>query len=196
MLASRSSSWFSATTSVPAIAQKISQFLSIGAKRGSLSKAQSATSQDIDRDTLDSLYRLARLITRGEPAATDLVTLAYRKAAQCGLFPCDHPQQLRRRLFENLCSAFYENLPQHQAGGMACDVCSNVSAPASVRHVIQQQTEMTRIMIFLRHRENLSLDEVAAITGHSPKLVQACLLQFRSSLHELCRQPSPSENRS
>ena len=151
-------------------------------------------SEDFDLATLQSIYRVALLLTNNEVAAADLVTKAYERAKVCGHSLSADRLQVRLSLFEALYSALHEDSDKNQSGRTSIEVrCGNDSCAKSVRDLIQQQAPITRIMICLRHCEDLSLDQVAGITRHPSKVVQARLLEFRHSLHRLLRPSCPSD---
>jgi DNA-directed RNA polymerase specialized sigma24 family protein len=59
------------------------------------------------------------------------------------------------------------------------------SDPTSVLNLLRQQEPIARLLIFLRHCEGLSLDQVSRITGQAPIAIQSRLLEFRLSMRRL-----------
>lgn len=129
-------------------------------------------------DATASLVTLARLLTADDSKAAELVTSTYKRLG----FPthcatCNASERLR--LFSALRSEFQRRYTNSQIGTDNCEESSRPSTPQSVRRMIYQQEPLVRFMIFLRHVENVSLNDVARIVGRSPETVKSCLLQFR-----------------
>jgi hypothetical protein len=179
--ATKSSSTLSPPNPVASIGQKLRLLVS---KDSGKIQVSPAVSETIDRTTLDSLYRLARLLTAKDSAAVELVTGAFRRAAACGHLSGEDREQLRLHLFE----ALYSVLQQAEAE-QTCGACEGNNRDPhlsdSVRDLIRRQDPIVRCMVFLRHYENLPLDQVAYITHHAANAVGSRLLEFRNSLKQL-----------
>jgi DNA-directed RNA polymerase specialized sigma24 family protein len=136
--------------------------------------------EPIDPATLESLYRLARLLTINDPAATDLIGRVYRKAAVCGHLGEDSTEQ-KMHLFKHLHILFQrDSEKRRQIGSIRENGGGESSRPTSVLNLIQQQEPGARLLIFLRHCEGLSLEQISSITGQSRIAIQSRLLEFRS----------------
>ena len=145
-------------------------------------------SVEVDSATVQSLYRSARLLTANDRSAADLVAEAYRNIASRRGSSSRNCAGLRIELFAALYSAFLQDSGKYRAAETPITVLSNNADRAkSLRDLILQQEPAVRAMIFLRHCENFSLEQVAWITREVPSTVLSQLLQFRHSLHELFR---------
>ena len=164
----------------PSLIEKMRQFVLGRRKEGPASR--SSLLGPIDPATLESLYRLARLLTVNDAAATDLVGKVYRKAATCGQLSEDSAQQ-KMHLFKQLHILYHHDSEKHRNIGRVRENGGGESSqPTSVLNLIQQQEPGARLLIFLRHCEGLSLDQISSITGHTPIAIQSRLLEFRSSM--------------
>jgi DNA-directed RNA polymerase specialized sigma24 family protein len=129
-------------------------------------------------DATASLFTLARLLTADDSKAVELVNSTYKKL---GFSPhcasCNASERLR--LFSTLHGEFQRNYKNAQIGTQDSEESSGPSTPQSVRRMIYRQEPVVRFMIFLRHVEDVSLNDVARIVGRSPETVKSCLLNFR-----------------
>jgi DNA-directed RNA polymerase specialized sigma24 family protein len=158
--------------------EKMCQFV-LGSRKGN-PVSGSTPLEPIDPETLESLYRLARLLTVNDAAATDLVGRVYRKAAVCGHLGEDSTEQ-KMHLFKHLHFLFQQDSEKCSDIGRISEIDSHRSSdPRSVLNLIRQQEPIARLQIFLRHCEGLSLEQISSITGQSRIAIQSRLLEFRS----------------
>ena len=184
-LAHKSNS-FAAPAPLSPIANRISQLVFRPAEILRLFAKRSAQSEAIDHATLDSVYRLARLLAANDDMALDLVKNTYRKAANSGRLSGLDQRQLRRNLYKSLYRIFGQDSGKYQrAEKESEDRTGNASVPISVRKLIRKQNPIARFIIFLHDCEDLSLDEVVSITGCSRAVVQKQLVEFRCQLRQL-----------
>ena len=179
--ATKSSSTLSAPAPLPSIGQKLRQLVP---KTSEKIQVSPSVSEMIDHTTLDSLYRLARLLTAKDSTAVELVTGAYKRAAARGHLSGEDREQRRIQLFEALYSILQQGKAEHACGACEGDT-RDPYLPSPVRDLIRRQDPIVRFMVFLRHCENLPLDQVAYITHHAANAVRARLLEFRTSLKQL-----------
>jgi DNA-directed RNA polymerase specialized sigma24 family protein len=160
--------------------QKMRQFVLGSHKENPVSG--SSLLEPIDPATLESLYRLARLLTVNDAAATDLVGRVYRKVAMCGHLG-EGSTERKMHLFKHLHILFQQDSEKRRHMGRIRENDGRESSrPISVLNLIRQQEPGARLLIFLRHCEGLSLDQISSITGHAPIAIQSRLLEFRSSM--------------
>jgi DNA-directed RNA polymerase specialized sigma24 family protein len=144
--------------------------------------SRSSQLKPIDPATLDSLYRLSRLLMVDDAAATDLIGRVYRKAAVCGHLSEDSAEQ-KIHLFKHLHFLFQQDSEKRSHIGRVSEMNRHRSSdPTSVLNLIRQQEPIARLLIFLRHCEGLSLHQISSITGQEPIAIHSLLLEFRSSL--------------
>lgn len=180
------SSPFAAPDPVSPIAHRISQLVFRPAEILRLFAKRSAQSEPIDHATLDSVYRLARLLTASDAMALDLVKSTYRKAANSARLSGLDQRELRWNLYKSLYCIFGQDSEKYQRAEQEIEGrTGGASAPISVRKLIRKQNPIARFMIFLHDCEDLSLDEVASITGYSRAVVQKHLVEFRCGLRQL-----------
>ena len=155
--------------------------------------SHSRLSERLDLATLETVYRLAQLLTVSDAAATDLVGRVYRKAAVCGQLTEECTEQ-KMQLFKHLHFLFQQDSERRSDTGRISEINNPRSSdPTSVLNLIRQQEPIARLLIFLRHCEGLPLDQISRITGQAPIAIQSSLREFRSSLrrfHDNGSQPA------
>lgn len=158
--------------------------------------ASESGADEVDSATVQSLYRSARLLTSDDRSAAHLVAEAYKKVASRTGSSSQNRGQLRIELFAALYSAFQRDSSRYRAAAQTpvTVFTNNPDRAKSVSDLILQQEPAVRAMIFLRHCENFSLEQVAWITREVPSTVLSRLLQFRHSLHELFRNSKAQPN--
>jgi hypothetical protein len=109
----------------------------------------------------------------------------YRKAAVCGHLTEDCIEQ-KMQLFKHLHFLFLQDSEKRRDTPRISEINSHGSSdPTSVLNLLRQQEPIARLLIFLRHCEGLSLDQISRITGQAPIAIQSRLREFRSSLRRL-----------
>jgi DNA-directed RNA polymerase specialized sigma24 family protein len=109
----------------------------------------------------------------------------YRKAAVCGHLTEDCTEQ-KMRLFKHLHFLFQQDSEKRSDTARTSEINGHrPSDPTLVLNLIRQQEPIARLLIFLRHCEGLSLEQVSRITGQAPIAIQSRLREFRSSLRRV-----------
>lgn len=133
-----------------------------------------------DLAVLKSLYRSALLLTLCNERALDLVASACRNVAALSCRDSS-TNGLRMLLFQALHSAFEQSRGKYEFNGGSVEASTGNSGEWQlIRNFIHRQDPQVRLMIFLRHSENLSLTQISSITGKSAEAVKLCLLEFRN----------------
>ena len=141
----------------------------------------------LDPSTIDSLYRLAHLITENETRAERLVINAYLNVAKSVSFNGNDPS-LRMLLFAAVHRSFRQEALSEEGKSFARR-STNSTVYDRARTLIYSQTPDLRFLIFLRHCENFSCSQIAEITGMPVHSIRRQLLRFRNCAATLCLSP-------